>query len=174
MTDPARKIRWRGVGEYRDQAEALLEMAGDVAGVVRGRPRSLLIHCPDGCGETLVINLDARAGKAWRIDTRNDALSLYPSVWRDDGCKSHFILWRNHIIWCGRYQDYNDEPPLNPALLEAVHAELLADEYQDADSIAELLDEIWWDVSRALRLLVRKGQAEEGKGRERQRFRLRR
>ena len=49
MTGIARKVRWRGIGTYRDEAEPMLEHAGDVAGVVRGRPRSVVIACPDGC-----------------------------------------------------------------------------------------------------------------------------
>lgn len=172
MTKPARKVRWRGVGEYRDEAEPHLEAAGDVAGVIRGRPRSLLMRCPDGCGETVVINLDPRAGKAWRVDIRNGTLSLYPSVWRNDGCKSHFIIWRDHIIWCGIFERDNEEPVFDEALIAIVQAELRPDAYREPHEIADHIGEIWWDVSRALRHLVRQGIAEEGKGFDRHRFRL--
>ena len=68
MTEPARMVRLVGDAEYRDQAEATLKAPGDASMVFRARPRSIVMACPDGCGETLVINLDSRADKAWRFD----------------------------------------------------------------------------------------------------------
>lgn len=171
MTMPARTLRWRGTGEYRDQAEPLLERAGDVAGVVRGRPRSLLIKCPDGCGETLVINLDERAGKAWAIDIRQGTLSLFPSVWREDGCRSHFILWRDRIIWCGPFELGNEEPAYDAALEAVVLASLDERRLRGGVEIAIDLGEIPWDVLRALRRLVLAGMVEEGRGDLRNHFR---
>ena len=87
MTAPARSLRLVGQAKYRDEAEALLNGPGDAALVVRGRARSVIMTCPDGCGETLVVNLDPRADKAWRLDMRGEGVTLYPSVWRDGGCE---------------------------------------------------------------------------------------
>ena len=87
MSPPARKARMVGDAEYRDQAEANLGQPGDASLILRGRPRAIVMACPDGCGETLVVNLDGRAGKAWRFDMRG-GLTLYPSVWREGGCGS--------------------------------------------------------------------------------------
>jgi hypothetical protein len=92
MSPPARKVRMVGDAEYRDQAEATLGQPGDASLILRGRPRAIVMACPDGCGETLVVNLDGRAGKAWRFDMRRGGLTLFPSVWRDGGCGSHFIV----------------------------------------------------------------------------------
>lgn len=95
------RVRHRGTTEYRDEAKALLEKPGDVVLVERGVPRSFVMRCPDGCGETLAINLDRRAGKAWRLQAeQNSTVSLYPSVWKADGCRSHFIVRKSRIIWC--------------------------------------------------------------------------
>ncbi len=82
--------------------------------------------CPDGCGDTLVINLDDRAGKAWLLDERRGKLSLYPSVWREDGCRSHFILWSDYLIWIGRFEARNDEPAYDAALEQRALALLSA------------------------------------------------
>lgn len=172
MTTPVRKIRFRGIGEYRDEAEPLLEQAGDAAGVFRGCPRSLLIKCPDGCGDTLVINLDPRSGKAWSLDARQGSLTLDPSVWREDGCRSHFILWRDHILWCGRFEDGNREPLYDPALEETVRCALDHRRYRSPQDIALELGEIRWEVLRTLRRLVRNRQAEEGTGVFHEKFRL--
>jgi Family of unknown function (DUF6527) len=168
---PARRTCHRGTGEYRDEAERLLERAGDTATVFRARARSILIKCPDGCGETLVINLDPRAGKAWTIDTRKAAITLYPSVWREDGCRSHFIIWRDYIIWCGRFDDGNEEPAYDETLEDRVLGALrVSPGPATALDLATTLDELTWDVSRALRRLVRHGRARESNGALRHHF----
>jgi hypothetical protein len=171
MNEPARRVRHCGIGEYRDEAEALLSHPGDTATVIRGRVRSVLIKCPDGCGDTLVINLDRRAGKAWAIDTRKQTTTLFPSVWREDGCKSHFIVWRDHILWCGRFDEGNSEPSydrtLEPRLLDALDRP----GFRSALDVAEEIDEIPWEVLRAFRRLAVAKQVEEGAEGLRQHFR---
>ena len=100
-SEKATRIRQRGTTEHRDEANRLLDEPGDTVLVERGVPRSLVMRCPDGCGETLTINLDRRAGKAWRLRAEKNATwSLYPSVWKVDGCRSHFIVRQSRIIWC--------------------------------------------------------------------------
>src|SRR3954451_5083712 len=118
MTGPARCIRLRGEAEYREDGEGLLEKPGDAVLVRRGALRSVLMRCPDGCGETLVVNLDPRAGKAWKLDMRAGKATLYPSVWRDGGCGSHFIVWRGHVLWCDRFEEGNVEPSYDAAALQ--------------------------------------------------------
>ena len=170
MTGIARKVRWRGIGTYRDEAEPMLEHAGDVAGVVRGRPRSVVIACPDGCGDTLVINLDPRAGKAWDLELRG-GVTLYPSVWRDDGCRSHFIVWRSRILWCDRFTQDNKEPEYESALEEAVTAALSYHQFRSGYDIATEIGEISWDVIRVLRILASDGRAEQGMADQRDHYR---
>ena len=160
MTLPARTLKIRGEAEYRDEAERVLEQPGDAALVFRGLPRSLLIRCPDGCGETLVVNLDKRAGKAWRLDLRGGGATLYPSVWRDGGCGSHFIVWRGSILWCDYHTADNVEPEYDVALEARVLAALDSREFRSAEDIAWELDEIPWEVARAARRLVMHGTAE--------------
>lgn len=163
MTEPARMVRMVGDAEYRDQAEATLNAPGDASMVFRSRPRSIVMACPDGCGETLVINLDSRADKAWRCDMRGEGLTLFPSVWREGGCKSHFIVWRGHILWCDRYERGNREPPYN----QEIEAVLLGamDEVQprNAVELADAIDELVWDVNRVANRLVGRGLARSWK-----------
>jgi len=162
MTRPARTLRLCWQAEYRDEAEPHLRQPGDAALIFRGQARSLLIRCPDGCGQTLVINLDPRAGKAWRLDMRGGMPTLYPSVWRDGGCGSHFIVWRGRILWCDRYDTGNVEPAYDADLEARVLTALTPHSFRSAEDIAWELDEIPWEVSRAARRLVRQGIAEEG------------
>jgi hypothetical protein len=162
MTIPARKIHLLGTAEYRDQAEAMLRAVGDAALVERGVLRSLVMRCPDGCGQTLVVNLDPRAGKAWQLDLRHGTTTLYPSVWRDGGCESHFIVWKDVILWCDRFEDGNREPDYDQGIEPLVLEALPIDQHTDARTVALRLNLIVWDAAKALRRLVARGDAREG------------
>ncbi len=174
MTEPARTLRLCGRAEYRDQAEQLVKKPGDAALVYRGQLRSVLMKCPDGCGETLVVNLDPRAGKAWRLDMRGGDPTIYPSVWRDGGCRSHFIVWRGRILWCDRWEHGNVEPAYDAALEERIYRVVNDRQFRSAEDIASQVDEIPWEVLRAARRLVQRGYFESGVGQQRDWFRCRR
>lgn len=156
-------VRMLAPAEYRDQAEAALSAPGDAAMVVRARPRSVIMACPDGCGETLVINLDSRADKAWRFDMRGEGITLFPSVWRDGGCESHFIVWRGHILWCDRFEKGNREPAYNEKLETVVLSAMDEDEPRSAVQLADTIDELVWDVNRVAGRLVGRGLARSWK-----------
>ena len=102
--------QYTDVAEVSSQAETR-EAVGDIAAriviIKRGRPRTVLFRCPCGCGEIVVINVDPRTGKAWRLRRSMDGVTLLPSVWRTTGCRSHFVLWENRVWWC-RLDDEND------------------------------------------------------------------
>ena len=150
----------------------LLKSAGDA--VLISRDRLLLLACPCGCGEHFPINLDERAGPAWRLYRgRSGALTLYPSVWRESGCCSHYIIWRNQILLFGESDDDFDDSqstddvmPQREAVLEGLPAAGLISFFE----IAEALGAVPWDVLRVCRQLVRSGLAREGRGKERGSF----
>ena len=173
MRTPVRQLRLVGSASYRDEAEALLAAPGDAAMVERGTVRSLVMRCPDGCGETLVVNLDPRAGKAWRFYRRCGVVSVYPSVWRDGGCESHFIIWKDRILWCDVFEEDNEEPDYDVAIEPLVLAALPTDRFADPASIALKLDLIVWDAGKALQRLKARGEAHEGVGLEKGRFKRR-
>lgn len=155
MIEPARMVRLVGEAEYRDQAEATLNAPGDASIVFRVRPRSVVMACPDGCGETLVINLDSRTGKAWRFDMRGSGLTLFPSVWHEGGCGSHFIVWRGHILWCDRFERGNREPPYIREMERDVLSAMDAVQPRSAVELADIIEGLVWDVNRvATRLAV--------------------
>jgi hypothetical protein len=110
----------------------------------------------------LTINLDPRAGKAWRLYKDRRDTSLYPSVWRDSGCKSHFIVWRSEIYWC----DYDDSSmdDQNENLEQRVMWRL-TDSFRQYADIAQDMDEVPWAVLVACQHLVSRGHAEAGAGR---------
>ncbi len=168
---PARRIAYKGEVVNRREVDDLAPLAGDSAVVVRGRDRSFVICCPDGCGELLTINLDERAGPAWSLYRSSRGVTLYPSVWRESGCKSHFIVWHDTILWCDRYFEENREPDdLNPGLRDRVLA-VLDDQWSSYRALAARLEEIPWEVSRACRKLAHLGLADEGRNGRRGQYR---
>ena len=167
----ANGVRFRGTVASRSEASARLSTPGDAVLVERGRPRLLIISCPCGCGEQFPINLDPRAGPAWRLyrESRR-GLSVYPSVWRESGCRSHYVIWRNKIYLFGRYEEDFETAPETEAfakLVESIRNLLPATGLVAFSEIAESLDAIPWDVLNACRRIVRIGWAREGTGNER-------
>lgn len=61
---------------------------------------SAAMLCPCSCGEVVHLNLLPGARPRWRLTEQKDGtLSLYPSVWRLYGCRSHFVIRRSRIEW---------------------------------------------------------------------------
>ncbi len=99
-------------------------------------------------------------------------MTLFPSVWRESGCKSHFILWHDAILWCDRFEEGNVEPPFEHYELENQVAGVLTSDYRPYSDIAALLGEVPWEVARVCRRLVRAGLAEQGAGNQRDWYRM--
>ena len=159
--------------QSRAEASGYLKSPGDAVLIQRGRPRWLLLLCPCGCGDELPINLDSRAGPAWRIyGHKKNGTSVYPSVWRDTGCGSHFIIWRDRILLFGQGDDFLSSGPVDEvATLKArVSAQLPLAGFVTYVAIADALSEVPWDVLKVCRQLVRAGIAREGRGKQRGTF----
>lgn len=153
----------------------LLRAPGDAVVIQRGTPRWLLLQCPCGCGDEIPVNLDSRAGKAWRLYRGpTTGLTLFPSVWRDTGCQSHFIVWRDRILMFGvdgttgaSPRDSLDVVTLSRRVLDAWPHGRLASYVEVADALGE----IPWDVLEACRRLVKVGALVEGSDEQRGLFR---
>lgn len=176
MKKSAEMVSFKGKVTTRGEASALISAPGDAALVERGRPRLLLLNCPCGCGQHFPINLDPRAGPAWRLYWNHKReLTLYPSVWRESDCMSHYVIWRNRIFLFGRYEDDLDaapQPDETVRLIDAVRERLPVTGLVSFSQIADELEAIPWDVLMVCRRLVRAGAAREGTGKERGSFGL--
>lgn len=168
MRTKAERIRLRPTVSSRDEAAVSLQHPGDAALVVRGVPRMLLLRCPCGCGDDLSINLDPRAGPAWRHYLRRGALTLFPSYWRATHCGSHFILWKNEICWCD-WDDYKYWQ--GGSELESIVLSIMPEAYVSYEALAERMGELPWDVLKACYALVGEGKAERHPDRKRGEFR---
>ena len=159
MNKKAKRIRDRGTVSHRRDADTLMERSGDFVLVNRGVLRSFVIRCPDGCGETLTINLDARTDKAWRFYRKRNQISIFPSVWRDTGCGSHFIIWNHVIVWCDEYDGDREVIVEDEIELRQKVWSVCTKDWQHFTQIAEKLDEVPWDVNWACSQLVRRVNA---------------
>lgn len=88
----ATRLSLKASAETLGDVGAQLHAPGDALLIERGSPRWLVLLCPCGCGEQLRINLDRRAGPAWRLFRDRRGITIHPSIWRDSGCQSHFII----------------------------------------------------------------------------------
>lgn len=158
MKQRAKSLNFRGLVEHRHEADDRLAAPGHAVVVHRGVDRSLVLRCPDGCGETLTINLDRRSGPAWQVYVEDAAVSLYPSVWRNTGCKSHFIIWRSRIYWC----DWDDPFLQTGEEFEQRVLAALTAHWQPYAAVAERLSVVPWAVLSACLTLERRGLLQRG------------
>jgi len=169
-----RLLRYCGSVSTRSEASSRLKASGDAVLVERGRPRMLLLSCPCGCQEEFPINLDPRAGPAWRLyEGKYAGISLFPSVWRGSGCKSHYIIWRAKILLFGtNEEEFDTVAPSDELVLlsGAVLAQLSDARLTAFADLADALDAVPWDVLTVCRRLVRSGRAREGTGKQRGAF----
>lgn len=138
------------------EAMQRIEKPGDYVLVVRGSPRAIVMSCPDGCGEHVVINLDRQGGPAWRRYTSGDTLSIYPSVWRGSGCRAHFIVVRDRIYWCG-VDGAGTAASVDKSLISTVVERLNHATPVHYEIIAASLGAIPWEVIWACEALQRAG-----------------
>lgn len=167
MSEKATRLSFQGQVERRHEASPKLSQSGAAVLVMRGVQRSLAIKCPDGCGEELTINLDSRTGPAWRYYATPTGISLFPSVWRENGCKSHFIVWNGRIYWCDMHDPLAS---VSEELIDRVAA-ALPPTFKFYSEIAKAIDEVPWAVLSALNELCRRGVALAGGPQQRSQFR---
>lgn len=76
--------------------------AGELYYVANGsKPKWSLFKCPCGCGGIVTLSLQTVHRPHWRLSqTHAGRATLYPSVWRDKGCMSHFWLRDGRVYWC--------------------------------------------------------------------------
>jgi len=60
-----------------------------------------LLRCPCGCGDLVELSLHKEGRPRWHVFEHLDGtITVKPSIWRTDGCRSHFYVRRGRIQWC--------------------------------------------------------------------------
>jgi hypothetical protein len=58
--------------------------------------------CPEGCGIVINLNLLPDDHPCWHLTVdAGGKPTLHPSVWRREGCRTHFFVRAGRIDWCG-------------------------------------------------------------------------
>jgi hypothetical protein len=59
------------------------------------------LRCPCGCGQRLEMMLLKEVKPRWDVSVNpHGHVSLHPSVWLREGCRSHFWVRSGKIVWC--------------------------------------------------------------------------
>ena len=65
------------------------------------QPQYAVFQCPCGCGRIVELNLNKESSPSWALKWHVlGTISFSPSIWRKDGCRSHFFLKKSSIHWC--------------------------------------------------------------------------
>lgn len=157
MKTQIKNIFYKGAIKNRTESKDLLLNPGDFVIVERGVPRLLILRCPCGCGDDLLINLDKRSGPAWRLYSKSKSFSLFPSYWRDTACGSHFIIWENRIYWCYRRNELDESWTVSERIENKVLEVLKENEYIHYIELADDCGLIPWESLQACKQLSKKG-----------------
>lgn len=58
------------------------------------------LRCPCGCGQRIELPLIQEADPRWKLRVETDGTpTLSPSVWLQDGCRSHFYVRCGKVQW---------------------------------------------------------------------------
>jgi hypothetical protein len=73
----------------------LLYLIGDKA-----EPWCAALQCPCGCKADVRLSLIPTDTPRWKA-RRSFAggVTIYPSIWRTKGCRSHFYVFKGRIVW---------------------------------------------------------------------------
>ena len=66
---------------------------------LRTEPWQAAFICPCGCNAIIQLNLLREASPRWKVYTKRNKVTLYPSINRRVGCKSHFYIRKGKVIW---------------------------------------------------------------------------
>lgn len=64
------------------------------------KPWSAKFVCPCGCADVITLSLIERDNPRWTHSINAlGSISLWPSVWRTKGCRSHFYIKNGRVLW---------------------------------------------------------------------------
>lgn len=87
----------KNLDDYPEEiGQDILYVVGDLA-----EPQYAVFRCPCGCGRPVELNLNKHSLPSWELKWHVlGTVTVAPSIWRKDGCRSHYFLRRSKVIWC--------------------------------------------------------------------------
>lgn len=98
---------FRGI-DVVDEPEVLSESTVYVVGLRYNKWLAVFL-CPCGCHSVIKLNMlkDCRPCWSVRIHKKSN-VTIKPSVWRIEGCRSHFTVRKGEIAWVNDLDNWND------------------------------------------------------------------
>jgi hypothetical protein len=66
---------------------------------VKESPWCVAFICPCGCKEKIILNTLTEATPCWKFYTKKNQISIFPSINRIIGCRSHFFIRNGNVEW---------------------------------------------------------------------------
>jgi hypothetical protein len=68
------------------------------------QPWLIALNCPCGCQSLIQLNLLKEGDPRWKFRiTKKGKINISPSIWKINGCKSHFLIYRSKIEFLRKY-----------------------------------------------------------------------
>jgi Family of unknown function (DUF6527) len=64
-----------------------------------GNPLWAVLDCPCRRGHRLSVNLRVNDNPHWTIREEGPFVTIHPSLWYKDECRSHFWITKNEVKW---------------------------------------------------------------------------
>lgn len=72
-----------------------------IAVIHENTPFWAMFKCPCGCGTVISLSLQRTHKPSWVVEkSKYGRPTLYPSVWQNKGCCSHFWIKDGRVHWC--------------------------------------------------------------------------
>ncbi|MCE9618417.1 MAG: hypothetical protein K8R92_00725 [Planctomycetes bacterium] len=71
-------------------------------GVLYVYKNKLVLECPCGCGDNILLNTNPAVRPCWSVSLSGDAKNiptLTPSVWITKTCLAHFKITDGKVVW---------------------------------------------------------------------------
>lgn len=69
--------------------------------IYKNKPLWALFKCPCGCQYVITLPLQKTHGPSWTVTVSEMGRpTLFPSVWQNKGCFSHFWIEDGIVYWC--------------------------------------------------------------------------
>jgi hypothetical protein len=59
----------------------------------------LAFQCPCGCKKIIQLNLLKDVTPSWSYSIQHGKITIRPSIWKTNDCKSHFLIKNGKIHW---------------------------------------------------------------------------
>lgn len=87
--------------KYRNVDEIPYKMRSNIIYIVQEgtQAETLSFMCPCGCKQPVYLNLIRDTVPCWTYKIERRKVSIFPSIVRKNGCKSHYCITKGEVIW---------------------------------------------------------------------------